>query len=167
MPKDSRNSGKGSVRELVGGRLPAGNAHVNKGTVFVRPAVVTESAECMWLDTGFHGAWLALDSGAAREVEQEFTDRGRSFSADVALEASAFGCDSKVLERAVRRLLENAAVNSLDSIEITELRRHEDSGLDYVTILGVGRKILPETASEPPSEHLGQGADSAAWQAKG
>jgi hypothetical protein len=148
VPKDSRNFGKGSVRELVGGRLPAGNAHVNKGTVFVRPAVVTESAESMWLDTEFHGSWQLINSVAAGGVEQELMDAGRSFSPGVAMEASAFGCDSKVLERAVRRLLENATAHSLDSVEITELRRHQDSGLDYVTILALGRTRLQELPSE-------------------
>lgn len=167
MPQDSRHSGNTRVQELVRAGSTAGSGSVKEGTVFVGPAVAAEFADSIGLDTGFYGAWLALGSGAAREVEQEFMDRGRSFSVDVALEASAFGCDSKVLERAVRRLLENAAVNSLDSVEITELRRHEDSGLDYVTILGVGRKILPETSSEPPSELVGQGAGSAAWQAEG
>jgi hypothetical protein len=47
--------------------------------------------------------------------EQKITASGWLFSAGVLVEASAFGCDSKVVERAVNRALQKAADAELDS----------------------------------------------------
>jgi len=135
-------------------------AHVSQGTVFVRPAGLVEPPYSMRLETEFHGSWLVITNAVAGGVEQKFMDSGRSLSPGVAMEASAFGCDSRVLDRAVLRLLENAAARSLDSVEITELRRHQESGLDYVTVFALGRTILPELPPEPVDRSVGP----AAWQ---
>ena len=63
------------------------------------------------------------------------------------IEASAFGCDSKVLERAVNRALQKAADAELDSLEITGVTVRQDSGLDYVSVFArattIGRDLTP------------------------
>ena len=158
MPRDSRHSGKTSVQELVRGGSIARSGSVNEGTLFVGPAAVAELADSMGLDTEFHGSWLVITNAVAGGVEQKFMDSGRSWSPGIAMEASAFGCDSKVLDRAIGRLLENAAARSLDSVEITELRQHQDSGLDYVTILALGRTLVREVPSEPVDRSVGPAA---------
>jgi hypothetical protein len=163
MSDGRRSFTKNAFRESSEPARGAVEAHVGQGTVFVRPAEFVEPPYSMRLATEFHGTWLVITNAVAGGVEQEFMDSGRSLSAGVAMEASAFGCDSKVLDRAVRRLLETAAARSFDSVEITELRRHQDSGLDYVTILAVGRTVL----REPPSEPVDRRVSSAVWQLEG
>ena len=158
MPQDSRHSGKTGVQELVEGGSAARSGSVNERTVFVGPGVAAELAGSVRLDTEFYDSWLLLDNTTARAVEQALMSTGRSFSAGIAVEASAFGCDSKVLDRAIGRLLENAAARSLDSVEITELRQHQDSGLDYVTILALGRTLVREVPSEPVDRSVGPAA---------
>ena len=72
-------------------------------------------------------------------VEQELVGAGSLFSADAFIEASAFGCDSKVLDRAVNRALQKAADNELDVLEITGMTLQQNSELDYVSIFGRAR----------------------------
>jgi hypothetical protein len=158
MSDGSRSFENNAFRESSEPAPGAVEAHVGQGTVFVRPAAFVQPPDSMRLETEFHGTWLVITNAVAGGVKQEFMDSDRSLSAGVAVEASAFGCDSKVLDRAVRRLLENAAARSLDSVEITDLRRHQDSGLDYVTILAVGRTVLPELPSEPADRSVGPAA---------
>ena len=158
MSDGSRSFAKNAFRESPVPARGSAEAHVGQGTVFVRPAAIVEPQYSMRLETEFHGTWLVMTNSVSGEVEQEFMDLGRSLSAGVAMEASAFGCDSRVLDRAVRRLLENAAARSLDSVEITELRRHQDSGLDYVTVFALGRTILPELPPQPVDRSVGPAA---------
>ena len=60
------------------------------------------------------------------------------------IEASAFDCDSKVLERAVSRALQKAADDELDALEITRMTLQQNSGLDYVSIFARSRTIREE-----------------------
>jgi hypothetical protein len=140
-----------------------GEVHVGRGTVFVRPAVLAEPTDSVQLDTDFHGPWLVVTNGLAKEVERGPIESDRSPSVNAVVQASAFGCDSKVLERAVRRLLESAAENGLDSIEITELSRRQDSGLEYVSIVA----RCSTTHGEPALGPVGQGVRPAIWQPEG
>lgn len=160
MSDGSRSFAKNAFRESPEPARGSAEAHVGQGTVFVRPAAFVQPPYSLRLETEFHGSWLVITNAVAGGVEQKFMDSGRSLSPGVAMEASAFGCDSRVLDRAVRRLLENAAARSLDSVEITELRRHQESGLDYVTVFALGRTILPELPPEPVDRSVGP----AAWQ---
>jgi hypothetical protein len=75
------------------------------------------------------------------DAEQELVEAGWHFSADGLIEASAFGCDSKVLERAVSRALQKAADDELDALEITRMTLQQNSGLDYVSIFARSRTI--------------------------
>jgi hypothetical protein len=126
----------------------AGSAAVKKGTILVQSSAFGELPESFGIEKEFDKSWLLI-ANAAEEVEQQITKSGCSFSAATSIEASAFGCDSKVLNRAVNRVLEKAQKNALEFLEIVEISRHQDAGLDYVSILARGRRIQRELASEP------------------
>jgi hypothetical protein len=81
----------------------------------------------------------------------------------VFIEASAFGCDSKVLERAVNRALQKAADDELDALEITGVTLQQGSGLDYVSIFARARTVRREPIVTP----LSYGADSTTSQIEG
>ena len=164
MSEQSRYSGRIDVRASSDQAEPnGGEVHVGRGTVFVRPAVLAEPSDSVQLDTDFHGPWLVVTNGMAKEGERELIESGRSPSAGTVVEASAFGCDSKVLDRAVRRLLESAAGNALDAVEITELTRRQDAGLEYISIRALGTTV----EGEPVFEAVSQGASSAVLQLEG
>ncbi len=122
-----------------------GSAAVKKGTVFVQSSKFGELPESFGTEKQLDKSWLVI-TNAAEEVEQEITESGCSLSAATSLEASAFGCDSKVLNRAFNRLLGKAQENALEFLEIVEISRHQDSGLDYVSILARGRRIQRKPA---------------------
>jgi hypothetical protein len=156
MSEHSNYSGRIAVRassDEAGSGI--GEVHVGRGTVFVRPALLAEPSHSVQLDTDFQSPWLVVTNGVAKEVEHERIDLGRSSPVNAVVRASAFGCDSKVLDRAVRRLLESAAENGLDSIEITELSRRQDSGLEYVSIVA-----RCSTSGEPAVAPVGQGSEA-------
>jgi hypothetical protein len=76
--------------------------------------------------------------------EQKITASGWLFSAGVLVEASAFGCDSKV-----NRALQKAADAELDSVEITGVTVRHDSGLDYASVLARVRTIQRDLTADP------------------
>lgn len=163
MSEQNSYSGRILVRASSDETGPGvGEAYVGRGTVFVRPAVLAEPSDSLQLDTDFHGSWLVVTNGVAKEVDRDLIDSERS-PRNAVVQASAFGCDSKVLDRAVCRLLESAAENGLDSIEITDLSRRQDSGLEYVSIVG----RCATTHGGPALGLLGQGVRSAIWQSEG
>jgi hypothetical protein len=164
MTEDSSYSGKIAVRASTDQTgTGVGEVHFGKGTVFVRPAVLPEPSDLVQFHTDFNGPWLVLTNGVAKRVDRELLESGRSFSVTGVVEASAFGCDSKVLERAVRRLLESAAGNALDAVEITGLTRRQDTGLEYISIRALGTTV----EEEPVFEAVGRGAASAVLQLEG
>jgi hypothetical protein len=124
-----------------------GSAGVKNGAVFIQSSTFGELPESFGIEKEFDKSWLLI-TNAAEEVEQEITESGCSLSAATSIEASAFGCDMKVLNRALNRVLEKAQANSLEFLEIVEISRHQDSGLEYVSILARARKIQREPASE-------------------
>ena len=133
-------------------------AGVGKGTVFIRPSAFGDLPESMRLETAWDTPWRVAIDVAAAAIEQELAKSGWLLSSAVLIEASAFGCDSKVLDRAIRRVLEHVEGKNFDSVEIMEIRRHEDSGLDYVSILARARRIRKER----PSDTIGYGMSSPA-----
>jgi len=140
MPNDTWNSAM-----LNRGQAGLAASDIKKGTVFVRPALLAGSSR---LEAKVRGSWLVVTNALSEEVDQAFTDLGWSFSGDTPIEASAFGCDSKVLDRALDRTLQKAADNGVDILEIIEVTSHENSGLDYVSILACGRGIREASISD-------------------
>ena len=131
---------------------------VGKGTVFILPSAFGHLPESMRLETLWDTHWrIAIDIAAAA-IEQVFAKSGSLLSSAVLIEASAFGCDSKVLDRAIGRVLEHADSKNFDTVEIMEIRRHQDSGLDYVSLLARARRIRKER----PSDAIGDGTGSPA-----
>jgi hypothetical protein len=92
---------------------------------------------------------LKVRNAGAEDDEQKITASDWLFSAGVLVEASAFGCDSKVLERAVNRALQKAADAELDSIEITGVTVRHDSGLDYASVVARARTIRRDLTGDP------------------
>ena len=96
-----------------------------------------------------YGSWMMISNADAAEAEQKFIEAGWFFSAGAAIEASAFGCDSNVLQRAVNRALQKAADDEVGSLEITGVTVDQDSCLDYVSIFARARSDLQGTYTGP------------------
>jgi len=79
-------------------------------------------------------SWMMVSNVEREAVEQRSVAAGSLVSADAFVEASAFGCDGKVLERAINRALQKAADDELAALEITGVTLQQNSGLDYVSI---------------------------------
>ena len=94
------------------------------------------------------GSWM-LVSNVEREGRTGLVEAGTRVSADALIKASAFGCDGKVLERAVNRALQKAADDELDALEITGVTLRQNSGLDYVSIFARARAVRREPILAP------------------
>ena len=129
---------------------------VKPGAMFVRSSVFSELPSCVRSDAKPYGSWMMMSNIESEAVEQELVGAGRLFSADAFIEASAFGCDSKVLDRAVNRALQKAADDELDVLEITGMTLQQNSELDYVSIFGRARTVRREPVLDP----LGYGVNS-------
>jgi len=132
---------QGLARAAVGGSPGGGRSDVKPETVFIQAAVFSELPNSVRLDATPYGGWVMVSNAEFEEAEQELVEAGWHFSADGLIEASAFGCDSKVLERAVSRALQKAADDELDVLEITRMTLQQNSGLDYVSIFARSRTI--------------------------
>jgi hypothetical protein len=91
--------------------------------------------------TEFCDYWLLVPDRMAEKVKRRAGERSSALFPERPLEASAFGCDSRVLERAVSRALQKARDQALDLVEIMEIEAREDSALDYVSILARAVRI--------------------------
>jgi hypothetical protein len=121
-------------------------ALINRGTVFIRRGLLEELSG-ITLETEFFDSWLLVPDGMAEEVKRRARGPSRSLFSERPIEASAFGCDSGVLDRAVSRALQKARDQALDFVEIMEIEGREDSGLDYVSILARAVRIPVDSAA--------------------
>jgi hypothetical protein len=131
-------------KEIGGGRWD-----VKSGTIFVQSSVFSELPNSAQLDAKPYGTWVMVSNAHLGEAEQKFTEGGWLLSAGAAIEASAFGCDSKVVERAVNRALQKATDDERGVLEITGVTLDQDSCLDYVSIFARARTIRTEPAPNP------------------
>ena len=127
--------------------VDSAEALVDKGTVFVRSGLFAELPSAVTVEPEFFGSWMVVPDGIAEEVTRRAVDSNCLLSSEIPIEASAFGCDSKVLARALTRALEKAADQAFDFLEIMEIERREDSGLDYVSILGRAVRIQRDSTA--------------------
>ena len=104
-----------------------------------------------------------ISNADTAEAEEKFIEEGWFFSAGAAIEASAFGCDSKVVERAVNRALQKATDDECDVLEITGVTLVQDSCLDYVSIFALARTIR----RGPPLDLVGTEVASTASEIAG
>ncbi len=119
-----------------------GNAvQVRRGTVLARSTVFQELPHSQQLETESDDSWLIVNNAAADEVKEGLLTSGSLLSAAGHIEASAFGCDSNVLDRAIGRAVQRAADAGFDYLEILDVARHQNSGLDYVSICARGREV--------------------------
>lgn len=125
----------------------AWGAAVNKGTVFVLPGAVRKLPNPVALESELLESWLLVPDDMAEEVKRGAQESSGLLPSEAPIEASAFGCDSNVIERAVRRTLEKAADQGFDLVEIIEMERREESGLDYVSILASALRIQGNSPS--------------------
>lgn len=148
MPDDIRSFDEDAVEDPLG---PTGSNRgrwgIKPGTVFVQSSAFAALTDSPRLEAKPHGSWFMVSNAELEEAEQKLAESGWYFSAGTDIEASAFGCDSKVLERAVNRALQKAADAELDSLEITGVTVRQDSGLDYASVLArattIGRDLTP------------------------
>jgi hypothetical protein len=81
-----------------------------------RPSGLAHLPGSFKIEPTLNGTWVMVSNGEVEDDdEQKITASGWLFSAGVLVEASAFGCDSKVVERAVNQALQKAADAELDS----------------------------------------------------
>lgn len=121
---------------------------MNKGTIFVLPGGIKKLPNPVALEGKLLGSWLLVPDGMAEDVKRGTRESSASLPSEAPIEGSAFGCDSNVVERAVRRVLEKAANQGFDVVEIIEIERSEESGLDYVSILARAQRIQEDSASK-------------------
>lgn len=127
--------------------LDLAEAVVRKGTAFLRPGLFEELPTSVTLEAESLGSWMVVPDGIAKEVTGRTVESKWLWSSETPIEANAFGCDSKVLARAATRTLLKAADQAFDLVEIMEIERHEDSGLDYVSILARAVRIRRDSAA--------------------
>jgi hypothetical protein len=85
----------------------------------------------------------------AEEIERELASLGRLFlPTDSVIEASAFGCDSSVLERALSRALQKAADQDITVVEIAGITVDQNSCLSDVSILARARDLHKRSSEE-------------------
>jgi len=114
-------------------------SEVEPGTIFVKSSSFSTLSRSVRSEAKPFGSWILVSNVDREAAEQELVEAGTLVTADSLIEASAFGCDSTVLERAVNRALQKAADDELDALEITGVTLRQDSGLDYVSIFARAR----------------------------
>ena len=117
---------------------------VNHGTLFVRHGL-RQDLSSMAPATEFLDSWWLVPDDLAAEVKRRAKESSRSLSLGTPIEADAFGCDSKVVDRAASRVLEKARDQAFDLVEIMEMERREESGVEYVSILARAARIPADT----------------------
>lgn len=150
MPDDTRRFNQDAVEDpsrTAGSNR--GRWDIKPGTVFVQSSAFAALADSARLEAKPHGSWVMVSNAKPEEAEQNLAESGWHFSGGTDIEASAFGCDSKVLERAVNRVLQKAADAELDSLEITGVTVRQDSGLDYASVLARATTIRRDLAPDP------------------
>ena len=139
MPDDLQNPGRAV---LVRPSEPTERrSDVEPGTIFIKSSLFATLSSSVRSEARPFGSWMLVSNVEREAVEQELVEAGTLVSADALIVASAFGCDSKVLERAVNRALQKAADDELDALEITGVTLRQNSGLDYVSIFARARTV--------------------------
>ena len=123
---------------------------VKPGDVFIRSWMIErlptsvqaeETQYESWVDESRYEFWMAANADA-KEIERELASLGRIFlPADSVIEASAFGCDSSVIERALSRALQKAADQDITVVEIAGITVDQNSCLSDVSILARARDL--------------------------
>jgi hypothetical protein len=101
MQSPDRAVFRGTARPAEHG---GGPSRVEPGTMFVKSSLLSTLASYLRSDAKPYGDWMMLTTVEREAVEQELVEAGSLVCLDAFIEASAFGCDSKVLERAVNRV---------------------------------------------------------------
>ena len=124
---------------------------VKKGDVFIRSWMIDRmprSAQLRqtqyesWVDQSRYEFWWVAANADADEIEHELLPLGWLFYlAENVIEASAFGSDSRVLERALSRALQKAADQDITAVEIADITVEQDSCMTYVSMLALPREL--------------------------
>jgi len=121
-----------------------------EGDVFIRSWMIermprsvhlAETQYKSWVDESRYEFWLAANADA-KEIERELASLGWLFlPTESVIEASAFGCDSSVLERALSRALQKAADQDITVVEIADITVDRGSCLSDASILARARDL--------------------------
>ena len=124
---------------------------VKKGDVFIRSwmidrmprsAQLRETQYESWVDQSHYEFWWVAANADADEIEHELLPLGwLFFPTGNVIEASAFGCDSSVSERALSRVLQKAADQDITAVEIADITVEQDSCMTYVSMLALPREL--------------------------
>ena len=123
---------------------------VKKGDVFIqswmidrmpRSAQLVETQYESWVDESRNEFWWVAANADADEIEHELLPLGwLFFPTKNVIEASAFGCDSSVSERALSRGLQKAN-QDITAVEIADITVEQDSCMTYVSMLALPREL--------------------------
>ena len=124
---------------------------VKKGDVFIRSwmidrmprsAQLEETRHESWVDESRYDSWWVSTNADAEKIEHELMPLGwLFFPTKNVIEASAFGCDSSVLKRALGRVLQKAADQDITAVEIADITVEQDSCMTYVSMLALPREL--------------------------
>ena len=151
MRVDSTKSKRAAVIARAPSCATKERSTVKKGDVFIRSWVIDrmprsaqlgETQYESWVDQSRYEFWWVAANADADEIEHELLPLGwLFFPTENVIEASAFGCDSSVLERALSRALQKAADQDITAVEIADITVEQDSCITYVSMLALPREL--------------------------
>ena len=151
MRVDSPKSMRPAVIARAPSCAPKERPTVKKGDVFIRSWMIdrmprsvqlVETQYESWVDESRYEFWWVAANADADEIEHELLPLGcLFFPTQNVIEASAFGCDSSVSERALSRVLQKAADQDITAVEIADITVEQDSCMTYVSMLALPREL--------------------------
>lgn len=124
---------------------------VKKGDVFIRSWMIDRMPSAVqleetqyesWVDESRYDSWWVATNADADKIEHELVPLGwLFFPTKNVIEASAFGCDSSVSERALSRVLQKAADQDITAVEIADMTVEQNSCITYVSMLALPREL--------------------------
>ena len=151
MRVDSEKSKQAAVRARAPSCATKERSTVKKGDVFIRSWVIDrmprsaqfgETKYESWVDGSRYEFWWVAANAVADQIEHELLPLGwLFFPTQNVIEASSFGCDSSVSERALNRALQKAADQDITAVEIADITVEQDSCMTYVSMLALPREL--------------------------
>jgi len=140
--------------QAVGGLLPPETEPttvqpgvIGPGSFLIQSWAVHGLPKSVLLETQILGHWQLVVNLSTREIEDQLAEAGWHCCAMApAIDASAFGCDDDVVNRALNRLVEVTSEDS-NAIEITGITTTQFLGLDYVSVSALARHVEKEPVS--------------------
>lgn len=107
-----------------------------------RSVQLVETQYESWVDESRYELWWVAANADAGEIEHELMTVGwLFFSTENVIEASAFGGDSSVSERALSRVLQKAADQDITAVEIADITTEQEPWMTCVSMSARPREL--------------------------